>query len=65
MLNEATHVVVYPSTAPMSALKYLLGHHCGLETKQINIIKKIPSRWICIHRHSPNYIISEHDIKLL
>jgi hypothetical protein len=65
MLNEATHVVVYPSTAPMSALKYLLGHHCGLETKQINIIKKVPSRWICIHRHAPNYIISEHDIKLI
>lgn len=65
LLNEMTHVVVYPSSASNHALKYLLGTYCGLDRKQLQEVKKSKSRWVCIYRHHPNMMITQNEIKFL
>ena len=65
MLNEMTHVIVYPSSASNQALKYLLGTYCGLDTKQIQEVKKAKSRWVVVHKHHPNFIMTEDEIKFM
>lgn len=64
-LNEATDIIVYPASASNQALKYLLGTYCGVSSKQIQEIKKMPTRWVCLYRHHPNFIISENEVSLL
>ena len=64
-LNEMTAVTIYPASASNQALKYLLGTYCGLDTKQINELKKKPTRWVTIFRHHPNYIMTETECYLL
>ena len=65
MLNEMTHVIVYPSSASNKSLKYLLGTYCGLDSKQIQEVKKAKSRYCVIHRHNPNFMITEDEIRFI
>ncbi len=65
LLCEAQHFVIYPHGASMHALKYLLGTHVGMSKKQIEEIKEMNSRWVCISKTFPAYIVGEHCAKLL
>lgn len=64
ILNEASHFIVYPQATSFSALKYLLGHHLGMEKNDVQALKKL-GRWVCISKNYPQYLISEHYSKLL
>ena len=64
ILNEATHYVLYPQSTSMHNLKYLLTTHMGLETNEIRDLKRA-GRWVCFHKNSPNWMLSEHTAKLL
>jgi hypothetical protein len=65
MLNEASHFIVYPQATSFSALKYLLGTHIGLTQDEIHNLKKLGSRWVCISKNYPQYLISQHFAKIL
>ena len=64
LLNEATHIVVYPMATSYHALSYLLKTHIGMTKDDIRDLKKM-GRWVCIYKHFPQYLISQTHARLL
>ena len=64
ILTECNKYVVYPHGTSAHALKYLLGHHVGIDPKEIKELGKL-GRWICLQKTYPKYLISEHVVKLI
>lgn len=59
-LNESHNVVLYPSSGmPMD---YLLKAYMGFDHKQVKKFKALPSRWVMLHRHYPQTIITEKEL---
>jgi hypothetical protein len=65
ILNEMTHLVVYPQATAFKPLKYLLETHLGLDKDAVAQLKRIGSRWVCFGKNYPQTQISEHSAKLL
>ena len=64
ILNEATHVVVYPQATSFHALTYLLKTHVGMSRDDIRDLKKM-GRWVCIYKHYPQWLISSTHARTL
>ena len=64
LLNEATHIVVYPMATSYHALSYLLKTHIGMTKDDIRDLKKM-GRWVCIYKHFPQYLISSTNARML
>lgn len=64
ILTECNKYVVYPHGSSAYALKYLLGHHVGIDKKAIDDLQKL-GRWIMISKTYPKYLVSEHTVKLI
>lgn len=65
LLTEATHYVIYPNSTGKQALTYFLKTYVGMDEDEINELKRMGSRWICIYKNYPMYMISEHSARLL
>jgi hypothetical protein len=65
LLCEATHFVLYPAATGNHALSYLLQTYLGFDKEETAALRKIRSRWICIHKNFPQWVVSEHTAKLL
>jgi hypothetical protein len=65
LLCEATHFVLYPAATGNHALTYLLQTYLGFDKDEVAGIRKIKSRWICIHKNFPQWVVSEHTANLL
>ena len=63
ILNEAHSVVLFPSSG--MPIKYLLENYMGLEKKQVDVLKKMKTRWINICRGYPMTLITEKTIMFL
>lgn len=59
-LNESNTVVVYPRSGQTYQIKRFLKEYCGFETKMINKIMKLNSRWVAIRKTYPITIMHEH-----
>ena len=46
VLNEAHHIVVFPSMCTKYSLNYLFGKYFGFDKETITKICKLPSRWV-------------------
>jgi hypothetical protein len=64
-LSEATHIVVFPSSGDNHGLNYVLKTYVGLSGKQIPMVKKLKSRWVCFRNKYPKLIITENQCFLL
>jgi hypothetical protein len=64
LLNEATHIVIYPMATSYHALSYLLKTHIGMTKDDIRDIKKM-GRWVCVYKHFPQYLISAQNARML
>jgi hypothetical protein len=64
LLNEATHIVVYPMATSYHALSYLLKTHIGMTKDDVRDLKKM-GRWVCIYKHFPQYLISSEHARML
>lgn len=64
LLNEASHYIVYPQATSFHALKHLLASHVGMEADEVKALKKM-GRWVCIHKCYPQWLVSEHEAKIL
>lgn len=64
LLNEATHIVIYPMATSYHALSYLLKTHIGMTKDDIRDVKKM-GRWVCIYKHFPQYLISSQSARML
>ena len=65
LLTEATHYVIYPNSTGRQALTYFLKTYVGMDDDEVSSLKKMGSRWICIHKNFPMWLVSEHSAKLL
>jgi hypothetical protein len=65
LLCEATHFVLYPKATGNHALSYLLQTYLGFDKEETAQIRKIQSRWVCIHKNFPQWVVAEHTAKLL
>jgi len=65
LLNEMTHLVIYPQATAFKPLKYLLEAHLGLGKEEVARLKSLGSRWVCFHKNFPQYQITEHSAKIL
>ena len=65
LLNEATHVVVYPLSTSYHALRYLLKNYIGVEEDDLKRHRKMGSRWLCYSKGYPQYMISQKNAELL
>ena len=59
ILNEATHIVVYPLSTSYYALKYLLKNYVGVEEDELKKHRKLGSRWLCYTKGYPQIMISQ------
>lgn len=64
LLNEATHIVVYPMATSFHALSYLLKTHVGMTKDDVRDLRK-NGRWTCIYKNYPQYMISSHNARML
>lgn len=66
VLNEAQQIVVFPKSGAAHQIRYALKNYVGLTAKQIDmILKKIPSRYVCVGKTYPQYILHEFGCSLL
>jgi len=65
LLMEATNIVVYPQSTSLSALKYLLKAHVGVDDENVKDIKKLGSRWVMYSKHYPQYMVWQKGCMLL
>jgi hypothetical protein len=60
-LQEATHIIFFHSPN----LNHLLKTYVGLSGKQIPIIKRLRSRWVCAKISAPQIILTENQVFFL
>ena len=64
MLNEANIFCVFQPYSNYQTMR-LMKLYGGLTNQQINKVKEMSSRWCCIYKTHPLFIMGEHDIILL
>ena len=64
LLNEATHIVVYPMATSFHALSYLLKTHLGMSKDDCRDMKKM-GRWVAIFKNYPQWLVSAHHARVL
>jgi hypothetical protein len=64
LLNEATHIVVYPMATSFHALGYLLKTHIGMSKDDCRDLKKM-GRWVCVYKHYPQWLVSPQHARVL
>jgi hypothetical protein len=64
ILNEATHLVLYPMATSFHALSYLLKAHAGMSREDCRDLKKL-GRWVCIFKQYPQWLLSKQHARLL
>ena len=65
LLLESTHYVLFPQNTSTNTMRHLLLTHVGMDEQDIKKLKKLKSRWICIKKGFPSYLIYQHGAKLL
>lgn len=65
ILNEATHIVVYPMSTSYKALKNLLTNYVGVDEEDLTRHRKLGSRWICYKKGFPMFAITMKTAELL
>ena len=65
ILSECNNITIFPQTLGNRALRYLLGEYFGLSNRQIQKIKKLPSRHVTLVRTYPMVLLHEKGAFLL
>ena len=61
LLLEATHFILYPAATSAHAMTYLLKNNVGADKNEITKMRKCGSRWICVSKQFPTYVVTEHS----
>lgn len=65
MLNEATAVVFFPQSGGAHQIKRLMREYVGASAKETEHIMRLPSRWVAIYKHYPQYVMYDRGIFLM
>lgn len=64
LLNEANAVVIFPRSNGAYQIRIFLEKYMGFEKDQIEMVKRLPSRWVYLWKEFPQYLIYEKGIKI-
>jgi hypothetical protein len=65
VLSESQYIVVYPSSGSWHQIQYILKTYVGLSNKDLAKIKSLRSRWVCVSKCFPQYVLSENECYLV
>ena len=65
VLSECQYIVVYPSSGSWHQIQYVLKTYVGLSNVDLAKIKGLRSRWVCVSKTAPQYVLSEHECYLI
>lgn len=59
ILNECHKIISFPGRVPVRSFKYLMEEYGGLSKPEVNKMWRIGSRWVCLNKEGPRYILYE------
>lgn len=59
ILNECHKIISFPGRVPIRSFKYLMKEYGGMEPDEISKMWKLKSRWVCINKENPRYVLHE------
>ncbi len=62
ILNESHNIVFFPHSGSKMSMKRLCEEYGGIDKEALKEIKRIKSRWCCIHRNYPIHISTQKKI---
>jgi len=65
ILNELNKMVIFPGSGGYKQQRYVLENYWGLNKKQIEKLLGTNSRWLCISKNYPQYVVTETECYLL
>jgi hypothetical protein len=65
ILNEMNYCILFPQNTSYHQLRYLLQNYTGMDKTDVTKLKKLMSRWVCIHSNYPQFVISQNSAYLL
>lgn len=65
ILNESQSITIFPAASGGRTLKYLLNDYLGLDKKQIEVVKKLDSRWVTVVKSYPKVVLYEGGAYIL
>lgn len=65
ILNECNYVCFFPKSGSTHGIKYMLKTYMGMNLDQINRIFELPSRWVCIHKNYPLFVLYSNGCYLI
>ena len=65
ILTMLTMLVIFPKTGNIYQMSHVLKEQIGMSKNQIEHIMSLNSRWCCISRASPQYVLYEHGCYML
>jgi hypothetical protein len=64
ILNECSHMVLFPQATSSHALNYVLKNYIGMDKNDVQKLKKL-GRWVMIHKMFPQFVLSSQKAYLL
>lgn len=65
VLAEAHKFVLFPKSSTKSSMDRILDAYLGLDKDERRAVYKMPSRWVCIHKHHPRYLLGQKEATIL
>ena len=65
ILGEAHRFVLFPHSMGTMQFRYILDRYLGLTKDEIGMLRRVPSRWICINKQFPAVVITENAARML
>ncbi len=65
IMNELHTLTIFPKSGSAQQIRYALKTYFGLNNKQVDIILKLPSRWVTISKSYPMYVLFEKGAFIL
>lgn len=65
LLNEASSVTFFPRSGSTYHIQRFLKIYCGLNSRQIDRILNLPSRWVTINKTAPMWVLYSQGCYLL
>lgn len=64
ILNECHKIISFPGRVAWKQFEYLMNNYGGLTKKECEDVWNVKSRWICINKCNPMYLLYETGIKV-
>lgn len=64
VINESRYITVFPGSN-FSQIESYVKRYLGFGKEDVDFLKRVPSRWVMMHRDYPRYLVYETGVHLL